>query len=226
MSVAAILLAAGEGKRLRQRVSKPLVRVAGRSLISYSLQTLNAIAAVTDIIVVVNRGNEEAIRALLRRGRFKKIAAVCLGGRERQDSVRAGLACLPQGCTQVLIHDAARPFMTGDLIRRLLREASARGAAVPGVPVRSTIKKVAAGNRIERTVERAQLREIQTPQVFSVELIRRAYERCGAPVTDDAMLLERCGIPVFVVPGEYRNIKITVPEDLAVAALFARRSRT
>jgi 2-C-methyl-D-erythritol 4-phosphate cytidylyltransferase len=128
----------------------------------------------------------------------------------------------------ILIHDAARPFVSADLIKRCIETAIIRDAVVPGLPVRDTIKAVAQDHWVERTLTRDSLWEIQTPQVFKRELIVAAHEnaeRARIDVSDDAVAVEQYGKPVFVVEGERTNFKITVPEDLWLAELLLREGR-
>ena len=225
----AILLAAGKGARLKSRRSKPLVEVGGRPLVWYSLNVLQALPTLSEIVLVANTGNRRSLSSLVRKWGFTKVRSVVLGGRQRSDSVRCGLKALSPRAQIVLIHDAARPFIDGALATRLIHSAQRYGAAIPGVPVKATIKKVkskkAKGKStlwVKETVDRHGLWEIQTPQVFKRDLLVEAFATCGrAPVTDDAMLVERIGRPVAVVEGSYANIKITTPEDIAVARAFA-----
>ncbi len=147
---------------------------------------------------------------------------VATGGPRRQDSVRHGLAALPAGCDTVLIHDSARPFASAALMTRVLDAlAAGRRAVVPGIPVADTIKSVMADGLVECTYPRERLRAVQTPQGFALPPLWEAHTRAeaeGWEVTDDAALMERCGSPVFVVPGEEDNRKITTPGDLALLA--------
>ena len=138
------------------------------------------------------------------------------GGRERQDSVYRGLRRLSDSVEIVLVHDAARPFVSRDLIARVVEETRRGGACLPAVPLRDTVKEVSS-RRVVRTVDRDHLRLAQTPQGFEINLLRQALKQaqkegfCG---TDEASLVERLGSPVYVVPGELENIKVTWKEDL------------
>jgi 2-C-methyl-D-erythritol 4-phosphate cytidylyltransferase len=243
MHVTAILLAAGRGKRLKSHCSKALVAIGKRPLILWSLKTLNQHRLIRDIVVVVNASNAARIRALIKGSGINKVSAVVRGGKERQDSVRFALNALDAKTDFVLIHDAARPFIGHDLITRLIQTGHTVRAAVAGVAVKATIKQVTrfrsqviahssygtrgkAENKcvgvVEKTLDRSRLWEIQTPQVFQVDLLRQAYARFGREtVTDDAMLVEKTGAKVRVVMGSYRNIKITTPEDVLIAEALA-----
>ncbi|MGE5248074.1 MAG: 2-C-methyl-D-erythritol 2,4-cyclodiphosphate synthase, partial [Verrucomicrobiota bacterium] len=142
-------------------------------------------------------------------------------GRERQDSVRRALAAVPPECRIVLVHDAVRPFATADLFARCARQAREQGAAVPVIPVRDTVKSWDPGAGSLVTRDRRELLRAQTPQAFRAEILRNAYERAerdGTTATDDAALVEAAGFPVVAVAGEESNIKVTLPEDLRMAA--------
>lgn len=217
MHVTAIVVAAGRGVRFKSKISKPLVTIDRRPVILYSLRTLSAHPHVKDIIVVVNTDNQKRIAALIRRHRIGKIARLVLGGPLRQDSVRNGLRVLPARAGLVLIHDAARPFIDAGTVSAVIQKARKSGAAVAAVPVKATIKRARNG-QVKETVDRRNLWEIQTPQVFRKDLILKAYRRFGSKsVTDDAALVEQLKARVDLVRGSYFNIKLTTPEDLSLA---------
>jgi 2-C-methyl-D-erythritol 2,4-cyclodiphosphate synthase/2-C-methyl-D-erythritol 4-phosphate cytidylyltransferase len=158
-----------------------------------------------------------------------KIAAVTAGGPHRQQSVLNGLRCLAADPPDVVaVHDGARPLATPDLVCRCVESAIARGSGVAAVPVTDTLKRATEGGRVEGTVDRASLWAMQTPQVFGYAALVRAHEQAlgeGCQVTDDAAVIEALGEPVWLVQGEETNIKVTTPEDLALAAdILARRS--
>lgn len=223
MQVSAILLAAGKGLRLKSRISKPLVMIAGKPLIQYSLAALSRHKGVKDIIVVVSQGNKAGVSALIKRLKIKKVKALVLGGRRRQDSVRNGLKALVRRSGFVLIHDSARPFVCSKAISSVIKSAKKNGAAITGVPVSSTIKSVKANLLVDKTLDRKRLWEIQTPQVFNTGTLFAAYRRYGnSDVTDDASLIEKMGKPVALAKGSRLNIKVTTPEDLEAAAGIAK----
>lgn len=228
--VSAIVLAAGRGKRFKSKVSKPLIKINSKPLIIYSLYALSRSAYVKEIIVTVNPSNRQDIIKSIRKYKIKKVAGVVLGGKRRQDSVLRGLKAVDPGASLVLIHDAARPFIDGKTISAATKEAARNGAAIVGVPVKATIKRVTGygkrvtgnGLRVTETLDRENLREIQTPQVFKKDLILKAYKKfSGTFVTDDASLVEKLGVKVRVVTGSYSNIKVTTPEDLVLAEALA-----
>lgn len=222
--VTAIILAAGRGERLRTRVSKPLVKLAGKPLLCHSIETLSRCSQVKNLVLVVNEHNRRVVERLVKKNAYTKVGAIVLGGQRRQDSVKNALAHCGSS-SLVLVHDAARPFIAGQVLSHLLHAARKYSAAIPAVPVKATVKEVsgALGRReVKRTVERCGLWEVQTPQVFEKNLILEAYRRFnGQDVTDDAALVEKLGVAVQVVPGSYAQIKVTTPEDLIIAEAIA-----
>jgi len=222
--LSAVILAAGRGKRLNASIAKPLVKIGNLPALVYSLRSLSRHPDIAEIIVVVSAGNRQAITRVLKKYSFKKIKAFALGGARRQDSVYNGLKVVSLKSNWVLIHDCARPFIDRKSISQVIAAAKKNGAAILGVPVKATIKRVKAGLLVERTVDRASLWEIQTPQVFKKELILQAYKKYSKrDVTDDAALVEKLGKNVQVVLGSDENIKITTSVDLLFAEEIARR---
>ncbi len=227
MHVSAIIVAAGAGRRIGGVIPKSYLPIAGRPLILRTVDRIFSSQRVAEVILVVSADEIERCRQLLEadislKGRSYVLQA---GGATRQQSVRRGLETISAGTDIVMIHDGARPFVSAALIDRCIAAAVAQGAAVVGLPVRDTIKRVSTDGFVQSTPERAGLWEIQTPQIFQRELIVVAHERAahdGLEATDDAMLMERMGKPVFVVAGERTNFKITVPEDLLLAEAMIR----
>ncbi|MDP3041600.1 MAG: 2-C-methyl-D-erythritol 4-phosphate cytidylyltransferase [Candidatus Omnitrophota bacterium] len=224
--LSAIILAAGQGKRLGAAVLKPLVKIAKLPAIIYSLNTLDKHPQIDEIIVVVNAKNQQAIKRLIRKYSFKKIKRFVLGGRRRQDSVYNGLKMASGNSDWALIHDSARPFIDGETIAKVILAAKKTGSAIVAVKPKATIKFSQKNNIVKETLDRDNLWEIQTPQVFRKELLLQAYKKYGKEkVTDDASLVEKLGEDVLIVQGSYQNIKITTGEDLLFAGLIAKRRR-
>ena len=223
MHVAAIVVAAGSGKRLGSKVPKPLVVVGGKPLVIHCLKALDAHAGIKDIVLVTNAANRTALVAAVGRYRISKVSSVVLGGARRQDSVLCGLKAVMPDADLVLIHDAGRPFINRGILSAVIKEAARTGAAIAAVPVKATIKEAVRGQAfVKKTLDRDELWEIQTPQVFRKEIILEAYNRFGdKTVTDDAALVERLGKKVSLVMAAYSNIKITTPEDLIIAEAIA-----
>jgi 2-C-methyl-D-erythritol 4-phosphate cytidylyltransferase len=212
--VTAVIVAAGEGERFGS--AKQFSFLKGKTVLDWSLERFDRSAAVDDIVLVLNRlyPGDEFLR------KYTKITAIARGGKKRQDSVYAGLMSLDERRAEiVLIHDGARPLVENSLIERIIAETRVNNAVIPVIPVEDTVKRV-EGQRISGTVDRVRLFRSQTPQGFSFSLIRSAFQKAmddGFYGTDDASLVERMGEPVFVIPGERRNIKITLPEDIKMA---------
>lgn len=209
--------------RFTSRLSKPLIKVNSKPIIIRCLGILSQHPYIKDIIVVANSKNSISIIREIKQYRIKKIKDIILGGRLRQNSVINGLKAMDMRTGLVLIHDAVRPFIDKDMVSSVIKEASRYGAAIVGVPVKDTVKKVKTKFVVEKTLNRKSLWEVQTPQAFKKELILEAYERFGdIEVTDDASLVEKLGAKVKIVRGSYNNIKITTPDDLIFAEAIAK----
>jgi len=218
----AIIVAAGRGERLGGQTPKAFIDLAGKSLLRRSAEGLAACKGVSSLIVVAPRGFGQLARSeAMPTG---KLRAVTAGGATRQDSVRAGLKCTTSRDRVVLVHDAARPFVEADIVARVIEGARAIGAAVPVAPIVDTIKQIKRG-RVGATVDRETLGAAQTPQGFDRKALLAAYARAArdkVTLTDEAMAMERDGLPVAAVAGSVKNFKITTPDDLARArALLA-----
>jgi 2-C-methyl-D-erythritol 4-phosphate cytidylyltransferase len=229
MRTVAIIPAAGSGNRMNRDVSKQYLALGGKPILVCTLEVFEACPLVDSLLVVVPSQDVVSVRnAILAPWNLKKVAGVIPGGKERQDSVRAGIEALDGDVELVIIHDAVRPFITAGLIENCVRAATAEGAATVGVPVKDTVKEVGPDGRILRTCDRSLLWLTQTPQVFRRDIIENAHRaavRDGFRGTDDTSLVERLGISVQMIRGDYGNIKITTPEDLilAEAMLVGRR---
>jgi 2-C-methyl-D-erythritol 4-phosphate cytidylyltransferase len=232
-----LIAAAGSGRRMGAAGNKLLLPVAGRPVLAWTLEAALAAAAISWIGVIGQAVDEAAIAALVAEASANRPGSApvqwILGGDSRQDSVRLGLAALPDDAELVLIHDGARALVEPELLEACgaaLREAAAAGAGViAATPVTDTIKQVDASGRITCTPERSHLWAAQTPQAFAVRQLRQAHARAeaeGWSVTDDAALYERLGLPVRVLEAPPSNIKLTTRFDLTVAeALLAERGR-
>ncbi|HEU68644.1 MAG TPA: 2-C-methyl-D-erythritol 4-phosphate cytidylyltransferase [Candidatus Acetothermia bacterium] len=213
--VSGVVLAAGRGTRFGGEGSKVWAPLAGRPLLAYALGAF-ARADVVDEIVVVARPGDEARAAAVARG-IPLPTRVVAGGERRVDSARAGVAAARGEL--VLVHDGARPLASPDLIRRVLAAAQRHRAAVPTIPVSDTVRYAREGFLVE-TLDRSGLVLIQAPQGFRRELLVAGYaeaERRGLDLTDDAGAVLLLGHPVAAVPGDPANLKVTWPEDLALA---------
>lgn len=228
MTTWAVLLAAGSGSRLAEAglgEKKQFLSWRGLPLYWHSARTLARAPRVAGLVFVFPADEFDAARdgaeSLLADEPLNLPCRFAVGGARRQDSVQNALDALPADCARVLVHDAARPFASAALAVRLLEALDAGvPAAVPGLPVTDTVKRVAEGLAAE-TLPRGELRAVQTPQAFDLGVLRAAHEHCarlGLDVTDDASMVEALGRDVAVIPGEAANRKITTPEDLAMLA--------
>jgi 2-C-methyl-D-erythritol 4-phosphate cytidylyltransferase len=200
-------------------IDKVLAPLGGRSVLSYVLAAFDSCKSVDQIVLVVNEKSLEQCQKLT--AGLSTPIDVCVGGERRQDSVAAGLKAL-KDCDWVIIHDGARPLVTRKLIEAGLKAAKETGAAIAAVPVTDTIK-VAGDDRIVRqTPPRQNLWAVQTPQVFRLDIITRAYQEAKGEVTDDAALVEQAGYRVKLYMGSYDNIKITAPQDLLIAEALGK----
>jgi 2-C-methyl-D-erythritol 4-phosphate cytidylyltransferase len=210
-------------------VSKRYVTLADKPILVCTLEVFEASPLVDALLVVVPSQDVESVRTdILAPWNLKKVAGIIPGGKERQDSVRAGIEALDGDAELVIIHDAVRPFITSELIESCIRAAASEGAATVGVPVKDTIKEVGPDGRILRSCDRSLLWLTQTPQAFRRDIIENAHRaavRDGFAGTDDASLVERLGISVRMIRGDYGNIKITTPEDLILAEALLAASR-
>src|SRR5919112_829987 len=219
--VAAVVVAAGRGQRLHAR-EKVLLPLAGRPMLSWSLDALEHAETIGPVVVVAGSHTLDAVSRLVRDEGFAKVQAIVAGGERRQDSVDAGLAALPEGIEIVVIHDGARPLAEPELFNRCAAAAAESGAAIAATPVADTLKRVAEG-AISGTVDRAGLWAAQTPQAFRLEMLRRALDASsGETVTDEARLCEAAGVSVSVVPASSANLKVTHVEDIPVADALLR----
>jgi len=216
--VGAIIAAAGSSRRMGG-VDKIFAPLGGKPLLAWSVDTCQRCDLIQQIVITLNSNNLEQGRKLMKERGWSK-ASICLGGAKRQDSVREGLH-QTKDCDWVLIHDGARPFLTVDLIQRGLEAAKETGAAAAAVPVKDTIKLAGEAGLITETLQRDKLWAAQTPQIFKSDIVTEAYNKLTTEVTDDAAAVERLGYKVKLYLGSDSNIRVTTPEDLALAEAFA-----
>ena len=220
----AVLLAAGNSTRMGGSRSKVLEELGGRPALCRSLEVLDRCPLIGEICLVC-REQDRGDMLPLTSGLATPVRVVP-GGAQRQDSVEQGVEALTGPWEYVAIHDGARPLVSQAVLEAVIRRASECGAAAPAVPVKDTVKRARDG-LVTATLDRAELRAVQTPQVFQVDLIKTALQKAledGAELTDDCAAVERLGIGVALTEGDYCNLKLTTPEDLAVAeALLAWR---
>ena len=233
----AIVLAAGQGKRMGTSVQKQYIQLDRHPLIYYTLQTFEDAQVIDDVILVVGPGQEDyAYQEIVRKYYFTKVKAIVPGGKERYDSVWNGLKVLKSGALgeeakngYTFIHDGARLFVDEDMLRRGYETVEKYRACVAGMPSKDTVKLVDEDGFAEETPDRKRVWTVQTPQIFETSLIVEAYSRLmredSIEVTDDAMVVEKTmDVPVKLYEGSYRNIKVTTPEDLEIAKVFLKDS--
>ena len=234
MQTAAVILAAGSGKRMGTDVPKQFLSLCGEPALAWTLRAFEE-SCVEGMVLVVSSDEAEEYcrREIVEKYGFQKVFTYVRGGAERYDSVWNGLTALTDLMDPtsgfVLIHDGARCLVTKDVIEQTLVDAKRCGAAVASVPVKDTIKRVDTDGFSAETLERKTLRQMQTPQTFAYPLIYEAYrkmieEEPQSGVTDDAEVLQRmCGRSSFLSEGSYENLKITTPEDLLVAEAILKK---
>ena len=215
-SVWAVVAAAGDGRRLGHERPKAFVKLGDRPLVAHAIELFEAHPRVDRVVVVVPEGWEEPTALLADELAAGKVVASIAGGPSRALSVGAGLAEVDAAASIILVHDAARPFASAELVDRVLDALDGADGAVPGLPVSDTVKRVRDGTAVE-TLDRSELRAVQTPQAFRAEALRRAYSGLREDIsiaTDCAQLVEKAGGTVVVVEGAPANIKITDAGDL------------
>lgn len=236
----AVVLSAGQGKRMGASIQKQYMELYERPIIYYSLKVFQDSEIIDNIVLVVGKGQESYVRRdIVERYGITKVKAIVPGGRERYDSVWQGLKAISRGMMSeeenvlaadgyVFIHDGARPFVDEPMLRRGYEVVERYGACVAGMPSKDTVKLVDDETFAKETPEREFVWVVQTPQIFDTSLIMEAYSKLmqedNIKVTDDAMVVEQMtNTPVKLFEGSYENIKITTPEDLDIAKVFLCR---
>ena len=221
MRTLAIVLAGGTGKRMGSSTSKQFLLLDNRPILVHTLQVFEECKPIDGVYLVVNHKDLPVIQEeVLEQYRFNKIMKLVIGGRLRQDSVRNGIEAIDESCDIVVIHDAARPFVSPSFIEKSIFLMEMYDAIIPALPVKDTIKVVSKEGYVIKTLERDALWNIQTPQTFKYDLISKAYREGMAKKLfgyDDSTFIEYLGKKVKVVEGSPYNIKITTPEDLVIA---------
>lgn len=224
--VGVVIVAAGESTRTAGKELKQFRWIAGKPMLLHSLQTFMAHPEIVSVVCVIPREHVADPPPWIFQCDVDRLL-LSVGGRTRTESVRNGLEDLPDEASVVLVHDAARPLVDSALIDRVLGRVRAGACAIPALPVVDTIKEVNTDGHVERTLDRARLCRVQTPQGFPRDVIERAHREARAAnvtATDDAGLCERIGIPVEIVPGSERAMKVTDETDFdRIEALFATR---
>ena len=223
--VSVIFPAAGKGKRMQAGMNKVFMDLSGMSILVRTLLKFSACEAVDQLVVVVAPAEVEFVEGVLKRLEGLKDYIVVAGGSERQYSVWNGIKAIENANHDdiILVHDAARPLVSNKVILDTIKIAREKGGAIAAVPAKNTIKLCNDSHQVVETPDRSKLWEVQTPQGFRRDILVQANElaeKDGFLGTDDASLVERTGHPVYIVESDYRNIKITTPEDIIIARAF------
>lgn len=220
----AIIVAAGEGKRFGGEVPKQFLQIAGKPLVIHTIRRFEDCPEIDEIILLLPPTRAKDFSRLCGNHNFKKLSKILSGGKTRAASVRNGLSEInPETAGIIAVHDGARPLVSVVEISTTIKRAKETGAACLVAPVNDTIKEI-SGDKILRTINRSSLRRALTPQCFRYNILRRAFEEndFGENATDESFLVEKIGVEVSIVEGSAKNIKVTHPEDFAIAEIFLK----
>lgn len=223
--VSAVIVAAGKGQRMGHNISKQFIPLCGIEAIARTLSAFEESRYVREVIIVSRRFEMMRMASAVKDFGFSKVANIVAGGETRQQSAANGLKAVSSRAQFIAVHDGARPLVTAECIDRVIESAYKNGAAAAAVKVKDTLKVADENGVVLSTPDRSKLWAVQTPQVFDIELYRKALEKAvaeGGDYTDDCQLIEAAGGHVQLVEGEYTNIKITTVEDIAHAEAIIR----
>lgn len=224
----AVIPAAGTGIRMGTKTKKQFLKLGEKEIIASTIEKFEQCDVVDEIVLVTAKDTIQLLCEIVKREKFKKISAVVEGGKERQDSVYAGICAANKNAEIIVVHDGVRPFVTVEDIERTIVTAQQKGACVLGVKAKDTVKICNEKNEIVTTPPRNLVWYIQTPQAFQKDLLLRAFKRAERENfvgTDESVLVERDGNVVFVVEGHYENIKITTPDDMVIGEAFFKKEK-
>lgn len=210
----AIVVAAGKGTRMASDVKKQFLPLLGRPVLAHTLEAIGKSELVKEILLVVSEEDLLTAKDIVASSDCDKVTMIISGGKSRAESVSKGIAQVCDDCEIVLIHDGVRPCVKASLIDRCIVNAMEHGASAVGVKEKNTVKRINKNGFIEETVNREELVEMQTPQCFRKEIIKKAYEEFDSSATDDCALVEKQGVKIHITEGSYANIKLTTREDL------------
>jgi 2-C-methyl-D-erythritol 4-phosphate cytidylyltransferase len=226
MKSAAVIVSAGKGHRFAGEKKKQFLLLSGKPILCHTLDKFESCPSIDSIQLVVGQEDVDyTLKEIVEAYGYRKVSKVVPGGKIRQESVKKGIETLSPEIDIVVIHDGVRPFVTRKMIEDSIQTARQFEAAVIAMPVKETIKMARPDRTVLKTLARESLWQIQTPQTFQADVIRKAFRKAteeGFIGTDDASLVERIGIKVYILPGSYNNIKITTPEDLMLAELLVQ----
>lgn len=218
--IGVVIPAAGHGKRMGLGYNKQFLSLMGQPILAHTIRLFEKSNYVSEIVIVGAESDLHLIKELVDDYQFEKVAAIVPGGTQRQDSVRAGVQALSTTIRRVVVHDGARPLLPLQAFHQFLRETDAYSAAIMGIQLKDTVKRIDLSGHVLETPPRECLRAVQTPQIFDRVILEEAHQKAvaaGFYGTDDASLLEWLGHPVRMVEGSPENIKVTTPEDLWLA---------
>jgi 2-C-methyl-D-erythritol 4-phosphate cytidylyltransferase len=228
MKTIALITAGGKGQRMQSPTAKQFLLLGGKPILARTIGVFETCPVVDEIFVIVPQDEMAMVQQeIVEKYQYRKVLKVVRGGRMRQQSVWNGLRAIKSDCSWVVVHDGVRPLIRTELIEDGLAEARLTGAAVAAVPARDTVKQLVSGGKLQ-TLPREEIWLAQTPQIFAFSLLWQAHQKANQDKftgTDDASLVERLGLPVSLIPGDYGNIKITTPEDLAIAETLIEKGR-
>jgi len=219
-NIGIVIPAAGQGKRMGAGYNKQFLLLMGQPILAHTVRVFEESSFVSEIVIVGAESDISVIEELVNDQGFHKVVAICQGGALRQDSVRAGVRALSPTIQRIVVHDGARPLLTLRAFHKFLEDTQEDTAAIMGVPIKDTVKRVDIAGNVLDTLPREQLRAVQTPQIFDRGILEKAHYQAfsaGYYGTDDASLLEWTGYPVKMVEGMQENLKVTTPEDLWLA---------
>jgi 2-C-methyl-D-erythritol 4-phosphate cytidylyltransferase len=219
LKVKVIIPASGSGERFGSKIPKQFLKIEGKEIIALTLEKFNSIKLIDEIIISTKLEYFVKISAILKKYNFRKVSKIVEGGKRRQDSVyNALITSESDDDDMILVHDAVRPYISKKKITELISTAMKYKCVIPGMPVAETIKIVDGKNDVTETIDRNNIRTIQTPQVFRYDILRKSFEKAYSEKftgTDEAAIVENAGYKVKVIEGEKANVKITYREDVS-----------
>lgn len=223
MNLAVVIVAGGKGKRFGSKQPKQFLLLNEKPMFLWSVVAFKKLKQCKQVILVVPKNKIKQMQ------KYKKqygIDIVC-GGKERYDSVRNGLKCIKENIDMVAVHDGARPLITAKIIKKVFDFAVKYGAAIAASPAKDSIKLSKKGNKIDKSVNRKNIWQAQTPQIFKIEILKNVYsKKISNTVTDDSQLVEQTGNPVMLVDTGYENFKVTQPIDFKLAEIILKDRRS
>jgi 2-C-methyl-D-erythritol 4-phosphate cytidylyltransferase len=223
----AVIVAAGKGTRMKTDINKQFIEISGIPVLARTLYAFEKCTKINEIILVTNADDMARCKdGIVNSYGFNKVRKIICGGQTRQESVYKGIVETGNKCGIIAVHDGVRPFIKKEHIMDSITAACEYGACCVAVPVKDTIKVAGTDGMVKSTLQRSMLWSVQTPQTFKRGILLDAHQKAlkdGFKGTDDAVLVERCGYPLKLVPGGYDNIKITTAEDIALAKVIAEQ---